>query len=200
MGNRGPGGDAASAAVTIGAFGSVGSFTEEAAHRYVEREGLQASISSSPDLEQLFADLNEGRLTYLCLPINNSIGGLVRATFEVLGRNTFEPVAQVELPIRHALLVRSGLDLARITTVASHPQALIQCDRFLKRHLPEAERMQRSDTASAARELSTGELTEETAVIASLRAAEHFGLAVLEKDIQDLPDNRTNFLILGRIQ
>lgn len=181
----------------VGAFGSEGSFSEEAALRYVEREGLAAEIACCPALERLFDELEAGRLDLVCVPVANSLGGLVRATFEVLGQRSFRPLGQVELPVRHALLVRPGADPTRIEAVASHPQALLQCERYLDRHLPRAERLVRGDTASAARELADGELSAGTAVLASLRAARRFGLDPIAVDVQDMQDNRTTFLLLG---
>ena len=186
-----------SRALRIGAFGSEGSFTEEAAARYVEREGLEASLHPDPELASLFERLESGALDRLCLPLANSIGGLVRGTLEELGRRRFRPLAQVELPIRHALLVHRTLeDAGTLRAVASHPQAFLQCRRFLERRLPGVEHLERSDTASAARELAEGRLSAQTAVIASRRAARRFDLVALEHDVQDALDNRTQFLIL----
>lgn len=183
--------------LTLAAFGAEGSFSEEAAERYLEREGLRGRVLSSPDLEHLFALLDERAADLVCLPVANSIGGLVRATFEVLGRHLFAPLGQVDLPVRHALLVRPGTQAASLRAVASHPQALAQCERYLARSFPHAERIEWNDTASAARDLAGGRLAATTAVLASLRAAQRFGLEPLERDVQDVRDNRTTFLILG---
>lgn len=196
MGTPGGGGTE----LALGVFGSEGSFTEEAGESWAEREGVAARLVPEPDLERLFARLAGGELDLVCLPVANSVGGLVRATFETLGRHAFRPVGQVSVPVRHALVARPGVEPATLQAVASHPQAFVQCERFLARTLPGAALVERGDTASAARDLARGELSDTTAVIASRRASLRFGLRVLAEDIQDVRDNRTVFLVLGRAQ
>ena len=78
----------------------------------------------------------------------------------------------------------------------SHPQALAQCEMFLHT-LPGIEIVATYDTAGSARMIRDGNLTD-TAAIASLRAAEVFGLSVLQAGIQDYADNITRFLLIGR--
>jgi prephenate dehydratase len=80
--------------------------------------------------------------------------------------------------------------------VFSHPQALAQCEMFLQT-LPGIEIVATYDTAGSARMIRDGNLSD-TAAIASLRAAEFFGLSVLHGGIQDYEDNITRFLLIGR--
>jgi len=133
------------------------------------------------------------------LPVANSCGGLVWTTLAALGGRGLELVDEVLVPVRFALFAaRAGLELAAIERIASHPQAFRQCERTLARLLPGRERLAWSDTASAARDLAAGELDELTAVLASARAGERYGLALLAADVHDQPDNRTFFAVLRR--
>jgi prephenate dehydratase len=77
----------------------------------------------------------------------------------------------------------------------SHPQALEQCERYLKNHGWEA--VPAYDTAGAARELAA-DPEPNTAVIASALAGQTYGLELLASGIEDSPDNTTRFFLLGR--
>jgi len=102
--------------------------------------------------------------------------------------------AEVILHVHHALLAPHGSSLADIKQVRSHPQALLQCDRFLKRH--GFEPVGWYDTAGAAQDLA--EAPEPgVGVIATRLAGELYGLAELAIEIEDLPFNYTRFLVLG---
>jgi len=189
---------AAARVVRLGVFGAQGSFSEEAGLAYAAREGLGCELGHASDPDELFRAVEEGRLDLAVLPIANSLGGLVRRSFEVLGRHSFEPHGQITLPIRHCLLARPGVEASAVTLVASHPQAFLQCGDFLRSRLPGVEARPWSDTASAARDLARGVLPPTAAVLASQRAARRFGLAVLAEGVQDARDNRTTFLVFGR--
>lgn len=185
-------------AVRFGSFGERGSFCEEAAWAYAEQEGLEVDVIAFPVAEALLRALVRRDVAYGVLPVFNSVGGLVRGTFEALGAVPFEPFGQISIAIRHCLLVRPG-ERGRIRRIVSHPQALVQCERNLRRGFPGAALEPAGDTASAARDLAAGGLSGPdgaTAVLASRRAAELFGLRVLEADVQDEPDNATAFLVL----
>lgn len=184
----------------LGVFGSPGSFSEEAGLAYAQREGLHVSCLHLTKMEAVLLAVREGRADLGVLPVANTIGGLVRASFEAMGKHPFVPVGQISLRIRHCLAVRSAdVRTEGLRRVASHPQALAQCNEFLSTNLPGVERLAWSDTASAARDLAQGVLPEDAGVLASERASKAFGLTVLASDVQDTADNRTTFLVLGRL-
>ena len=86
--------------------------------------------------------------------------------------------------------------MERLRRVYSHPQALAQCERFL-RTLSGVEIIATYDTAGSAK-LVADEQLEDAAAIASARAGEVFGLTPLASSIQDFDDNITRFLVIGR--
>lgn len=183
----------------IAYLGSTGSFTQEAAHLYAEREGRRAELIGAPDPTAVLASLTDGTCERAVLPVANSTGGLVWPSLAALGRGDFRLIDEVVLAVRFELFAaRAGLGLADIERVASHPQAFRQCARSLARLLPGRATLAWSDTASAARDLAAGVLGPGTAVLAALRAGEGHGLARLASDVQDEPDNRTFFAVLGR--
>ena len=74
-------------------------------------------------------------------------------------------------------------------------QALAQCDTFI-RNLG-ATKGAVDDTATGAQMVASQRLTNVGAICSS-RAAELYGLEILENGIQDVKDNVTRFVVLGR--
>jgi prephenate dehydratase len=95
----------------------------------------------------------------------------------------------------HHLLALPGISIDRLRRVYSHPQALAQCERFL-RTLKGVDIIATYDTAGSAK-MVADERLEDAAAIASARAGEVFGLTALASSIQDFDDNVTRFLVVG---
>ena len=172
--------------------GEPGAFSEAAALRLDPAADVLPCVS----FEAVFAAVVGGRATHGILPIENSIGGSIHRNYDLLLEHELPIVAEVELPVVHHLLALPGVPLAAIRRVCSHPQALAQCERFL-RSLPDVELVATYDTAGSAKQIQEEGLRD-TAAIASARAAELFGLATLQEGIQDFADNVTRFLLVGR--
>jgi chorismate mutase/prephenate dehydratase len=101
-------------------------------------------------------------------------------------------VGEVSLLVRHHLL-RQSASLEGVEAVLAHPQALAQCQGWLTKHLPHAERRAVSSNAEGARLASTNPAW---AGIASERAASQFGLHMAAQSIQDDAFNRTRFAVV----
>ena len=102
-------------------------------------------------------------------------------------------VAQIIMKIQHCLLARC--ERSAIRKLYTHPQPMGQCRQWLQTQMPEVEIIETSSTTRAA-ELAAAE--EGASAIAGALAAEHYGLNILESDIQDNAANATRFLVLGR--
>src|SRR5581483_11370461 len=126
----------------------------------------------------------------------NSIGGSIHRNYDLLLAHHLPIVAEVEVPVVHHLLALPGVSVAGLKRVYSHPQALAQCERFL-RTLTGVEIIATYDTAGSAKMVADEQLRD-AAAIASARAGEVFGLVSLAAGIQDYNDNVTRFLVIGR--
>ena len=176
----------------IGFQGAVGAYSETAAQR-----AWPGSETVALDrFEDVFEAVASGRTSHGILPVENSIGGSIHRNYDLLLEHDLPIVAETELPVVHNLLALPGTSIQAVRRVFSHPQALAQCEMFLHT-LPGIEIVATYDTAGSARMIRDGNLTD-TAAIASLRAAEFFGLSVLQEGIQDYADNITRFLLIGR--
>jgi prephenate dehydratase len=114
--------------------------------------------------------------------------------FDLLLESNLEIVGETILRIEHQLIGCPGAMLAGLRSVASHPVALAQCERFFASH-PELKRVPAEDTAGSVREvLARGDCS--AAAIAGRRAAEFYGGAILGENIHDNPENFTRFVLL----
>jgi arogenate/prephenate dehydratase len=172
--------------------GAVGAYSETAA----QRAWPSSETVALDRFEDVFEAVASGRTSHGILPVENSIGGSIHRNYDLLLEHDLPIVAETELPVVHNLLALPGTTLPAVRRVFSHPQALAQCEMFL-RTLPVIEIVATYDTAGSARMIRDGNLSD-TAAIASLRAAEFFGLSVLQGGIQDYEDNITRFLLIGR--
>ena len=177
-------------------MGAKGSFSEQAGELYTKKQGVEtAEIIPLISAENVLMALNKGEIDRAIFPIENSNGGIVIEAVYAMAKYNFEIEQMFELDVHHMLLVRSGVTASHINTIASHDQALKQCRMYLKRTWPECEIVPYADTAKAAEDLASGILPDTTAVIAPKRAAELYGLQVLEESIQDLKFNYTVFVV-----
>lgn len=136
------------------------------------------------------------------VPIENSSAGLVADVvkgywLKVLGEPTLNVIGEIQLPIEHHLLVHPSVsDIAELTSVMSHPQALEQCAMSLS-GLGLDRRTPASSTAGAAQYVSQDETFRTVGALASRFAAETYGLKVLRDNLQDSIGNATRFHIVG---
>jgi chorismate mutase/prephenate dehydratase len=100
------------------------------------------------------------------------------------------------MEIAHNLISRES-SRKNIKRVYSNPQVFGQCRIWLETNLPGAELVEVSSTSKAA-EISSRQ--KGSACIASVLAAKHYGLNVLEDSIQDSSHNVTRFLVIGKHQ
>ena len=170
--------------------GEPGAYSEAAGLRFSDHADLLACEA----FEDVFAAVASGKATHGILPVENSIGGTIHRNYDLLLENDLPIVGEVTLPITHNLMALPGTALKDVRRILSHPQALAQCERYLKDLGVTVEAVY--DTAGGAKLVSEQKLTT-AAALASRRAAEVFGLEVLQEAVQDYEYNITRFAIIG---
>ncbi|MCY3574820.1 MAG: prephenate dehydratase [Chloroflexi bacterium] len=171
--------------------GIPGANSEIAVHQHF---GDAAQPVPCQDLNHLFNALQNGTVEYSLLPVENALAGSVAGAYEMLLDHDVRIQAEVILHVRHNLLASPGATMQDIQQVRSHPQALMQCKRFLERN--NFEPFGWYDTAGAAQDLAKSP-EPGVAAIASRLAGELYKLDVLAQEIEDAPFNYTRFLLLG---
>lgn len=145
--------------------------------------------------DAVFAAVTSGAAELGFIAIENSLAGSIHRNYDLLLQNELVVTGEHNLRVSHCLIGLPGAQLAAIRTVTSHPQALAQCDGYLKRLGVKIEPAY--DTAGSVRlVLEAGDPT--VAAIAARRAAEIHGMQVLAAAIEDNEANFTRFLVIGR--
>jgi len=171
--------------------GEPGAFSEEAA---VQLLGEAITTVPRATFDATFHAIADRAADALLVPVENSLAGSVLRVFDLLLESDLTIAAETILPIEHHLIGRPGATLAGIRSVASHPMALAQCERFFAAH-PALKRVPAEDTAGSVREMF--ERQDNTrAAIAGRRAAAHYGGVILASDVQDHAENFTRFVLL----
>jgi len=172
--------------------GEPGAFSHEAALKLVAgAEIVPCALSAD-----VFAALDAGAVDAAAIPIENSLAGSVLEHFDLLLKHDVKVVEETLLRIRHNLIALAGASTGEIERVFSHPVALAQCRRFLASH-PGMRAVAFYDTAGSVKQLM--EVRDRSvAAIASAAAAAYYGAAILERDIEDNPENYTRFFLVRR--
>jgi len=166
-----------------------------AQRRYGGRRG-GALLSGCDTFRQAADAVREGDADLALLPLENSTAGSVGETYDLLAEGGLSITAEVVSHVEHCLLALPGATLEGLRAVISHPQALQQCDAFLRR-LPDLKRRAEFDTAGSARKVrESGDRT--LAAIASEEAGRMFGLEALARGIQTEAGNFTRFVEVAR--
>jgi prephenate dehydratase len=170
-----------------------------------------AAAHSAAGAERLFPDselvplgtfvdvvraVERGEVDLGVLPIESSLAGPVAETHDLLWDGVLAIVAETSIPITHLLVAKEAMAAHEIRVVRSHPVALEQCRELIAR-LPGVETIATATTAAAAAQVAASAEHGEAA-ISSERAAQLYGLTVLEADVGDHPEAFTRFVALAR--
>ncbi|MFV1978600.1 MAG: prephenate dehydratase domain-containing protein, partial [Myxococcota bacterium] len=178
-------------ALSIAYMGPQGTFSHEAANL---KFGRLAALESVPSISDVFAAVERGTAGLGIIPVENTTEGVVTQALDAFADSDVLICGEVLLRISNHLASRSGR-VEDIRRVASNPQPLAQCRRWLDRNLPGVERLETASTTAAA-QLAAKD--ESIAAICSAGAVEGNGLAIIEPSIEDRRDNTTRFLVIGK--
>ncbi|MGH9527958.1 MAG: prephenate dehydratase [Terriglobales bacterium] len=178
--------------LSVAIQGEIGSFSAAAARRLLGAERFELVCCSSFD--DVFARLRRKQAETAVIPIENTLAGSVAANYDLLRREAVTIVGEASLRIRHQLIVPRGMSRRAIRRVLSHPVALDQCRRYLRRH-PQWEAVPFYDTAGSVQYIVERQ-TGDAAAIAGVLAAKAYGGTIVEANIEDNPRNFTRFLRL----
>ena len=138
--------------------------------------------------------LKNGEADYGVVAVHNIIAGEVIETTKALEGFAYTVLGELSLPIHHCIFTKNAGN--KIEVVASHIQALGQCESYLRVNYPEAEQQELVDTAIGAKYLREGKLPETTAVICRKNAGEIYELALVAENIEDDKENETQFILI----
>ena len=178
---------------TLVAFqGEPGAYSEEASFQYF---GPSVQVKPCESLDDVFKAVEQGVAQSGIVPIENSLQGSISQSYDLLLDSKLMVRGETELRVIHCLIASPGVKLDAIKKVYSHPQALGQCQAFLKQLKVEA--IPTYDTAGSVKMIKEQGI-KDAAAIAGARAAEIYGMQILARGIEDNQNNTTRFFILGK--
>ena len=171
--------------------GEPGAYSEQAVFNYFGN----AETVPTESFDVMFDSVVSGESDAALAPIENSLAGSIHQNYDLLLRHNLHIAGEYFLRVRHCLISMPGVKKEDIKKAISHPQALGQCAAYLRNHGIKAEQVY--DTAGSVKMLKESG-ARDVAAIASKRAAELYGMQILEEGIEDNPENYTRFLAIQR--
>ncbi|MDD5724162.1 MAG: prephenate dehydratase [Syntrophales bacterium] len=179
------------APVSVAYLGPEASFTHAAAQSHFGRSTL---FSPKPTIFDVFDQVERRKADWGVVPVENSLEGAVKLTLDRLLATPLHIMGELFLRINHSL-ISTRKDLEGLKRIYSHPQALAQCQQWIRKNLPHCSLHETDSTAKAVRKVVDD---DERAAIGSSAAAALYGLTVISEGIEDNPSNVTRFLLIGR--
>lgn len=177
----------------VACYGEEGAFTHIALTEGFKNESIEPRFCSA--FEDVFKAVQSNEVEFGFLPVENSSAGSVDEVYDLILKYKLYIVGAVAMPITHNLLGLQGATLSDIKTVYSHPQALMQCDAFLKQN--KITPVQYSNTAASAKHVA--ELGDKTVgAIGSVFCANRNSLKIIADSIQSFSSNQTRFIVISK--
>ena len=176
----------------VGFQGEPGAYSQEAAVSFF---GPTVEAGPFDTLEEVFKAVEDGALPHGIVPVENSQVGSITRCYDLLLDSNVMVSGETLVRITHCLIANPGVPLEDIKRVYSHPQALGQCQSYLRQL--DVEVVPAYDTAGSVRMIKEEKMLD-GAAIASARAAEIYEMNVLAREIEDNHNNTTRFFVLSK--
>jgi prephenate dehydratase len=173
--------------------GELGAFSHHASRKIF---GPRIDPFPCLSFEDVFEAVAGKKADLAVIPIENTLAGSIHKNFDLLSRHSLEVIAETSLRVEHCLIVHPGVGIRQVRQIYSHPSALDQCARLMRR-LNAIEKISFYDTAGSVKYIRDNGLRH-AAAIASEDAAHIYGMKILRRGVEDDPENYTRFLALAR--
>ncbi len=140
----------------------------------------------------MFDGIKRKKIKYGVVPAENVFEGFIGETFDNLINEGVCVLTSFSVPIHHNLISKER-SLDRINKIISHPQAIAQCRKWLKKHTPDVEIVFSSSTAKINE-------VEGVGYIGSKDVASKYNMNVLSENIEDFKGNKTEFYVISSKQ
>lgn len=177
---------------TVAFLGPAHTFSHQAALKHF---GSRCHFEPQSTIEDVFAAVERGAVDQGIVPIENTIQGVETRTLDAFINSPLLIMAEAWVEV-HICVLTHG-DMGHLKRVLSHPQPLAQCRQWLHHHLPEAELIPVASTAAAAAAVAAADDPSQAA-LATAEAAVFHQLPIIAENIEDRPNNRTRFFIIGK--
>ena len=153
--------------------------------------GSSVNVLFYNSISEIFNDVSRKNVDYGIVPIENSNQGSVKDTLDHLIKDDISISGEINLIIEHCLLSKSK-KINQIKTVYAHEQSFLQCNDWITKNLPSVSRVYTSSNSAAAEKIQK---LKNSAAIANKNCSALYKLSILQKNIHDVIDNTTRFII-----
>ena len=174
-------------------LGPEGTHSEAAVHNQFGSQVVRIPTSTIDDVfyQVINADVNLG-----VVPVENSSEGVINTTLNCLADSEdINIIGEIYLNIDHQLAAGNKFKINEAFAVASHPQALGQCSKWIERNIGNIKRLEMPSSAAAAKYAKEN---KNILCIVNLMALNKYKLKLLKKNIQDYSENKTRFLVISK--
>ena len=145
--------------------------------------------------ENVFEAVDKGEARYGIIPVENSTAGSVHESYDLIMKYRFFMVGARDEKIEHCLAAHPDTRYEDVESIYSHHQALTQCSNFIENFGFTG--ITYSNTAAAAKYVAQSD-RRDIAAICSPTAAKKYGLQVMKREIQNISNNRTRFVVISK--
>lgn len=177
----------------VGYSGVQGSFSHQALLEYF---GEDTETSCFLTFKDVFEALQKDEIKYGVLPVENSSTGSITEVYDLLGKYNFYIVGEQCIHVEHNLLGIKDARLSDIKEVYSKDQGFLQCSEFFEDY-PDWKLVPSTNTAKSAQYIGK-ENSKDKACVAGRKAAQIYGLQILKENINNVENNYTRFVIIGK--
>ena len=175
--------------------GIKGCFHEQATYRFYESKGFsRPEVVECSSFEDLYKTMDDGKADAAIMAIENTVSGGLLPNFELLRKYDRKIKGEVFLRIQQNLMAMPGQTIQDLKEVRTHYMAINQTREFFKDY-PWIRLVESEDTAKSAADVAAEGIMGVGAV-ASVLAADLYGLEILAESIETYKQNFTRFLIL----
>ena len=175
--------------------GIVGSFHEDAARKYFDKEEIE--VVECRSFQNVCELIDADKVDIAVMAIENSIAGSLLQNYSLIRNYHLRIIGEIYIHIQMNLMVLPGVKRKDIKEIYSHPVSFLQCNEYLEKYFPNVERKELGDNAKVAK-LISDEKINYAAAISNLRSAELYGLNVIDQGIETIKKNYTRFWILSK--
>ena len=174
-----------------------GSYSQIEMETFKEKLGLKSRAEDISSITRVIGQLDCEDDVVAVLPVENSIEGIVRETIDKLITTSEDVKIQAELtiPISHCLISKGNME--DIENIVSMPQALSQCQTYIANNFKKNVNIVSANSTSAATSMPDGKY-ENWSFITNDFCAKLYDKKVLDRDINDVKDNKTRFILLSK--
>lgn len=177
-------------------LGDKGSYSYLATQKYFTRRPGELMEIGCQSFAEIIKRVETNEADYAVLPIENTSSGSINEVYDQLQHTQLSIIGELTHPIRHALLVATDTDIAKVKTLYAHPQVFAQCSHFLA-ELGNVE-VKPCDSTSAAM-ITVNELKSETvAAIGSEAGGGLYGLTAIKSNLANQKENHSRFIVVAR--